>query len=137
MPNLARKSDFEMTSNIFSGEWIAWLDAITHRSFIEDSDNQFLDLFDAQADELGITGIDASNLTRSALNFLEKNGLKPLNIDYFRDGINGGLSVSFVIDLPDDDCYEYYDLMVKEIVSHNRSINFILMTFDIISLESL
>ena len=137
MPNLARKSEFETTSNIFSGEWIAWLDAITHRSFIEDSDNQFLDLFDAQADELGITGIDASNLTRSALNFLEKNGLKPLNIDYFRDGINGGLSVSFVIDLPDDDCYEYYDLMVKEIVSHNRSINFILMTFDIISLESL
>ena len=137
MPNLARKSDFETTSNIFSGEWITWLDAITHRSFIEDSEDQFLDLFVTQAEELGISGIDASNLTRSALNFLEKNGLKPLNIDYFRDGINGGLSVAFVVDLSDDDCFEYYDLMVKEVVSQNRNFNFILLTFDIISQESL
>ena len=137
MPNLARKPEFEMTSNIFCGEWIAWLDAITHGSFIEDSDDEFLDIFAKQAEELGISGIDVSNLTRSVLNFLEKNGLKPSNIDYFRDGINGGLSVAFVVNLPDDDCFKYYDLMVKDVVSQNRNFNFILMTFDIISQESM
>ena len=44
---------------------------------------------------------------------------------------------AFVVDLPDDDCFEYYDLMVKEVVSQNRNFNFILLTFDIISQESL
>jgi len=42
MPNLARKPDYEMTSDIFCGEWIAWLDAITHRSFIEETGEIFL-----------------------------------------------------------------------------------------------
>lgn len=135
MPNLARKPAFEMNSNIFCGEWIAWLDAITHGSFIEDSDDEFLDIFAKQADEIGVSGFDLTNLTRSALGFLEKNNLEILDIDYFRDGIYGGLSVSFVVDLLEDDCYEYYRRMVKVIVSENLNFKYGLMSFDIIPQE--
>jgi hypothetical protein len=135
MPNLARKPEYEMTSNIFCAEWVAWLDAITHRSFIEDSEDEFLDLFAVQANEIGVSGFDLTNLTRSALAFLEKNNLDILDIEYFRDGINGGLSVSFVIDLTDDDRFKYYDLMVKYIVSENRNFKYGLMSFDIIPQE--
>jgi hypothetical protein len=136
MPNLALKSEFETTSNIFSGEWIAWLDAITHRSFIQEAGEEFLNKFASHAYETNISRDDLSSVTGIALNFLAKHGLKPLDITYFHDGIDGGVSIEFNVDRPDDVCLNYYDLLVKEMVTQCEDFNFELITFNISSYVS-
>lgn len=136
MPNLARKPVMEPTSNIFCGDWIAWLDAITHRSFIEEAGETFLDKFSSHAYEKNVSGEDLSYITNTALMFLKKYDLKPLDIMYFHDAIDGGVSIKFAINYPDEVCLNYYDLLVNEMVTKYEDFNFDLITFNIISYES-
>ncbi len=136
MPNLARKPEFEMTTNIFCGEWIAWLDAITHRSFIQETGEIFLSKFASHAYERGINCSELSDITRTALRFMEKNEIEPLDIMYMPDSMYGGVSVYFAIDSNIEECQDHSWQMVHAIVvQHNDSLSD-LITFDFIPYET-
>lgn len=136
MSNLAHKPLVEPSSNIFCGEWIARLDSIAHRSFIEEADEKFISKFSSHAYERGISGIELSNVTNTALGFIEKKRLKPLNIEYLYESMYGGLSVSFVIPCSDNECDVYYHQMVNEIVTRHEDFMSDLITFDFTSYEN-